>query len=649
MGNQMQNPFKKRATEFIGDPASFISLTSPEPLKLFFGGDSSVLFDRLVTIVGTPGSGKTTLARLLDLETLFTLVTLRNSNADNLTSALSNYQILDNLKPKVLAYRLATSSNLRDIWELPYSENIRSTLLKSFIQAKTVLGWMRKLEKLEVDIASIKVIAQDGNETLKEMIHAHDPIKFREFARSIEENILTIVTSLIPPSEKSISESLIFNAKFDAFEIIEGILVSGIPGLDEGELYLKPMLIIDDAHELHPNQFRDLTNWLKTRHFKFARWILTRVDAIAHDDFRNALKEADNPSTQPGSTLGRDHIFKLLQRERKDRRSFRKIARDISKQYIEQMPSFRRKGVMTLSDCLLEEPPHLSKSDLSILQNQVDNLIAEIHAPQHVIDRMKESLPTKIVKDQYLGSFRILLNREKRRTLQKDLFGSVITDAEETATVLLEDDVSNSEDEDIKAVKSSLIRGGEIQLLHEFERPFFFSFDRLADASGDNIEQFVNLADALVDGLETKLLRGKPARLDAREQHKLLTDKAAKTMDEWDFPNSGSVKKLIEFIAIKCVEKTREPNAPLGDGANAYGIPQHEMNDIQINGTSLISVLHFGIAYNAITLLENYECKNKTWCLFELGGLPNLVYGLTLNRGGFCEGHLSEMVESIQQ
>ncbi len=67
----MQNPFKKRATESIEDSASFVALTSPAPLKLFFEGDPAVLFDRLVTVIGTPGSGKTTLARLMDIDTLF--------------------------------------------------------------------------------------------------------------------------------------------------------------------------------------------------------------------------------------------------------------------------------------------------------------------------------------------------------------------------------------------------------------------------------------------------------------------------------------------------------------------------------------------------------------------------------------------------
>lgn len=185
--------------------------------------------------------------------------------------------------------------------------------------------------------------------------------------------------------------------------------------------------------------------------------------------------------------------------------------------------------------------------------------------------------------------------------------------------------------------------------MHEYDRPFFYTFDRLADASSDNIEQFINLAGALVDGLETKLLRGKPAKLDAKEQHQLLTECAAKTIKEWDFPNSEAVKKLVTFIASKCISRTLEPNAPLDDGANAFGIPQQEMNELQTKEPAFANALHFALAYNALTLIEHYECKNKTWCIFELGGLPSIVHRLTLNRGGFCEGQLSDLLGAINQ
>jgi hypothetical protein len=211
----------------------------------------------------------------------------------------------------------------------------------------------------------------------------------------------------------------------------------------------------------------------------------------------------------------------------------------------------------------------------------------------------------------------------------------------------LESDYPEPEGEEAKKVKPSLIAGANIQLLHEFDRPFYFSFDRVADASNDNIEQFINLAGSLVEMIETRLLRGHPPGLDAKMQHQTLARRADETVKAWDFPYSEAVRKLVAFIAGHCKDKTLVGNAPLDDGANAFGIPQSEMNRLQNEGGDLIPVLHYALAYNALSLFENYECKNKTWCLFELGGLPIIINGLTFSRGGFCEGHLSDLKASI--
>jgi hypothetical protein len=57
----------------------------------------------------------------------------------------------------------------------------------------------------------------------------------------------------------------------------------------------------------------------------------------------------------------------------------------------------------------------------------------------------------------------------------------------------------------------------------------------------------------------------------------------------------------------------------------------------------LAVVLHYAIAYQALVLIEPYECKGKTWALLELGGVPIVANGLTLNRGGFAEGTLAQL------
>lgn len=627
----MDNPFKKRATEYFEDPASLISVLSPEPLKRFFDGNAASYFDRLVTIVGTPGSGKTTIARLIEFDMVIALMrSLHTKDHKELAQALGECDVLDESRPKILACRLPATSDIRNIWELPYSAKVRRGLLFSLIQARAVLGWLRKLESVGVDLARIKIVARAQYEVQAHLIHMEDPPAFRAYARAVEEKIFKIITALVPPDENELA-ALGPETTYEAFQIVESFAVMSIPGISGSDFFLRPLCIIDDVHELHPEQYTEVDTWLKTREIKVARWLMTRVDAIGPETLRKALQVTE--PNQFGSTKDRDWILRLMQRGPSERRAYRATVKDIARRYIDQMPVLRRR--VQLENCLAARPPELSASQLKDLEKSVASVAEQSGFSQERLEQIKSWIPSNIGNDERLALTRVLVHREMRRTPQADLFAT-------------EDPAPETQPEP-RNVGTQLIAGVNLQLFHEFGKPFYYSFDRLADASGENIEQFIHLAGVLVDQIETRVIRGRDPNLDAKTQNSALFETAKETIRRWDFPHSTEVKRLIEFIAKRCLSKTLAPNAPLDDGANAFGIPQSDMERFQKEGGKLVPVLHYALAYNAITLTEGYECKRKTWCLFQLGGLPILANGLTFSRGGFCEGTLAELIESVSE
>lgn len=624
------NPWHKRANEFIRDANELLPLISPEPIKHFFQRESARLFDRLVVVVGSPGSGKTTLARLLEFRTLAAARDFKgNTDVRKLLASLAKAEVLDDLEPAVLALRLPAGGQLRSIWELPYEPRLRHRLLRAMIEAKTVLGWLRAMEDVGIALEQVRIITTPNAEAARHAVSADDLEAFRERARTTERAIFRLINALVAPSENDLGEHLI-DVAYTPFAIIESIEIPD--AWRRRVLRLKPMVIIDDAHELHPAQLEDVDLWLRDREIKIARWMLTRIDSLNLEDFRRVLHEEETAS--PGTNPGRDRVRILLQdTNNRNRKGFRSIAEDVARRYLQPLAAFHKRGSTLSLKTLLNTapPPVLSNTDMDTLQSENTRLIEKNQLTSEKVAAMEAAYPADLMPDVRAAVTHIMLERELRRTPQRSLFGAAAKD---------------SSDEEVSKVQRSVVTGAELQMLHRFNRPFYFGFERLADAANENIEQFVALAGVLVDRLETQAIRGRPFALDARQQDNAVRKQAMDLIGQWDFPYAPQVRKLVDFIGSRCEELTLRPNAPLSDGANAFGVLLSDLANLDSND-ELARVLHYAMAYQALVLVEPYECKGKTWALFELGGTVIIARGLTHSRGGFVEGTLRQLKTSM--
>lgn len=628
----MVNPFEKRATEYFRDDEAFLAVVTPEPLATYFENPACEerLFDRLAIIIGTPGSGKTTLSRLFQFQTLMTL--LRNHNFANLRPLVDSLVRCDAIHdghPTLIGGRIPLETEYRDIWELPYSDQLRAGLMGGLLQARTVLEWFRNIEAAGISTDDVEVIPRTDASAALASIGGRSAKELIQKARLVESAIYEISAALLAPDEKSFDPNA--TMAYRPFDVISLFRVTHGETVHE----YRPLIVFDDAHCLHPDQLNYLRRWLAGRELRVARWILMRLDSLTPAE---VLSDRIGRTEYTGLDNAREITVINMQDtddRKSNRRAFRKMAKDMSSRYLNQMSVFHRRGLHNLGDLLSTAPQEISPSDMNHLKERVNKQQSSIG----ISVRRRRELESKILdytslnsmdgEDTRLSMLGLLFERYGKRTPHRDLFTDIGEDPEPNRPL---------------KVDSSIVDGARIHLFHRYNRPYFYGIDTLCDASSENAEQFLRLTSSIVSRLETRLVLGGDATLSSRDQHKILLERATEVVESWDFPESDSVRSIAERIARQCIEKSIEPSAPLGGGANAIGIIQEEFDTIPHRFPALARVLQFGVANNAFVLVRNHRTKNRVWCLIELGGVLLLRHGLTLKRGGFLERCTDDLI-----
>jgi hypothetical protein len=309
--------------------------------------------------------------------------------------------------------------------------------------------------------------------------------------------------------------------------------------------------------------------------------------------------------------------------------------------YLQQMPIFARRNLTSLEELLESTAPSLPAGKLKQLQESLNG------GSRRAIGANRRREIEGLV-DTYLGSerrragsadapemrammIRILYERYLKRVPQNSLFDEAI-DIAPSMPLKADNNVRNA---------------AEMQLYHEYGRPYFYGFDTLCDAASENAEKFLRLAGHLVAQLETQIIRNAGVKLAPAVQDRLLQERAVRMLEDEDLPERARVLHLCKKIAQQCLVVTREPNASLAEGPNAWGILQTEFDTIVTRHPELARVLQSGVAYNMFSLVRDYGTKGQIWCLVELSGVWSLKVGLSLARGLFLERKVNDLIDAI--
>ncbi len=643
----MTSIFEKRATEHVRNDDAFLAHIAPAPLDTYLRplAEEDVLLDRLVVVSGTPGSGKTTIARLFKFQTLRKLQDLADTSDSlaELRDVMASCGAFDGDFPAMAGCHLSMETDYRDIWECPYEEPTRQKLLHTLVNARAVLGWVRGFREAQVALSTVRVVfradasgslATIGGTTLDEL---------RAHAEVVEREAYRVAAALVPPPLDEFPPVL-----RSAYRPIDLVSRFEIADGDTTRVVV-PLLILDDVHSLSQMQREHVVRWLASRDIPVARWVMWRFDALRPDQVlydRELSLDYGVTEAEPGVQVFRDITELRLQRPRdraKARRDFRLMAWQMAHRYLEQISIFQRRGTTDLRQMLETRIDDIPEGKLEKAEEQLQAMLSTNRLSKAQADDFAKQVDSHLegreihgaeARALRAGMFRILAARLARRRPQGTLFES--------------EDEEDTDDYGVKA-KTVIEHGARVHLWHAQEIPYLFGFDKICDIANENPEQFLHFAGQLVALLETKLIRGREPRLTAKEQHQILLDHATKVVNAWNFPESGNLRRLATGMARECVGASLMPTAKLGGGANAFGIPQGEFELLSTRHEDLARVLKFGVAYNVFTLIPEHRTKGKDWCIIELGGALIVQHGLTLQRGGFLERTLADLLKLLEE
>lgn len=620
----MSNPFFRRATEYIRDDSAFLSIVSPDPLTTFIGRHPKrdALFDLPARVIGSPGSGKTMMATLLEFRLLEAV--LRDQSNDNnreLAAAFATSGFSEGGYPLVAAVRLPLEFQYRDFWELPYDDVLKTKLMLSLVQARAVLGLCRHLTaNNRRPLSAIKFIPRENVEAQLEGIGGRTIEGIRARAHEVERAVYGISAGLLAPSVEDIPAAA--RDPYEPFRVIREIELDW----DGVSRRVKPLVILDDAHTLHPRQFEELFRALAGREMQVGRWLMMRMDTLSPATVFQSTKE----DAFPGLKAERDYIDIFMQPHgdrTAERRTFRRMAANMADRYLARVTSLRDRNFTQFSRLVPAEPPLLPSGKIEELRNLLDrdqkrfsvtpNRRKEFEAK--VTKYAKGSKSSDVGIDVQLAMIRVLMHRYAKR-IAPGLFEEL--DPDPKIQLKADSDVANA---------------ARAHLHVLFGRPYHFGFDVICDASSENAELFLHLAGTLVTRMETRIIRNVDPALTPDQQQTELRAKSTEIIEGWSFPFSRNIRLLTSKAAIECVQETNLGNAPLGPGANAVGILEEEMSKLLDTDSELAMTLKFAIAYGAIHAERNYNQGGKLWCLLELSGPVCIRYGLPFNRGGFLE------------
>lgn len=622
------NPFRSRTSEQVAQQGLDRYLRS-------FGADALQLlpdevWDRPLIIRSAPGAGKTSLLRAVSADTLRVLDIRRSAHEDIVSQLQALGALNEHGAPAVLGFRVPLVRDYRGIADLEPDHGVAHRMFLRLLDARIVGAFCDALDAL-VDVSSDDVVTltpDSAGEAALARLGGSTAPELRAWARATEREILDRLDSVLPSDNQVDGHAALYSLRaFSGARLQTG----------GATIALRPLLLLDDGHELAPQQRTLLLNAFHDRELHLARWYTERYSAMEPEELvgdgepgRNSVPiRLENEAERMGANTRRG----------KKTRRFDKLLHEISAKR---------------ANALLRE---YDNEDLEFAQlldvDEGDELVVRAERASTAIrQRLNEQVGDTARYQRWFADADALSPLESaRRWRELEIVVTRDRDRQELGLFELE----LTEQERNERSSSAIREAADLWLRREFGLPFYWGSDRLAKLAAENIEQYLNLSADVFDEMLAGITLRRGARVSRLRQDAALT--VASEQFWADIPGrrigGRAIQQLLRHIAKLCRAETYRPKAPYAPGVTGTALSMRDrarlldpaFRDVTPGAQELFEALHGAIGHNLLRAHTERSVKNDLWMVLYLNRLTCVRYGLPLGYGGFRERTLEHMCQ----
>lgn len=626
------NPFRYRATEQQRAIQNFHRTFGVAMLHTIPGPDE--LWDRLIVLRSAPGAGKTSLLRLFSSDSLALLASTTHPDSETvgLKKEVTNKGALSHDEVLKLGIMLSLKHDYRSLADLGPAESGQKKILFKLLDARILREAVSAIAD-EAGVSPDEIVLRIGSDTTAAtQILGADAREGSEIsgaalsaiADRAETEVLNLLDSLVPVDWSQVtghnrlySPYLLGTAKI----VASGLLKS-----------YQPVLLIDDVDELSPEQRNLLYEVLLDRNLPVARWIAERQEAVGD---RSLL----------GTKDGRDQVNVIIESELARGRRLNQILSHVGNSRAEAgLAALEVAGPFAT---LLEGGSSIEPSKVNLALDTVRDRLAAL-----VLERGKYG--TWLAEVEERSADRGALEAAVEFRMLEIL---IARDQRKSANMLFEVAAEGE-----MAGSSKEKEAATLLLSREFQLPYYYGADDLAELSSRNVEQYLNVAGDMFDSMvaaATSRRHGGNAALSAADQDRKIRDSSRTLWQsiESRVEHGKDVLALLISISIVALEETAKPNAPYAPGVTGTAIPFYSMHHLfdpaiiakRPSFERLRRALSSAVANNLIEMSPDISrTKGKQLTILYLNRLLLPELGLPLNRGGFREQKIETLAKKVE-